>query len=52
MKVLLVEDESKVANFVSRGLEEEGYGVDVAGDAGRALNLSPRGITTSFFLIS
>lgn len=32
MKVLLVEDESKVAHFISRGLEEEGYTVDVASD--------------------
>lgn len=32
MKVLLVEDESKVANFISRGLQEEGYVVDIAPD--------------------
>lgn len=30
MKVLLVEDELKVANFLSKGLQEEGYAVDVA----------------------
>ncbi len=35
MRVLIVEDEEKVANFLSRGLEEEGYSVDVAYD-GRA----------------
>jgi DNA-binding response OmpR family regulator len=39
MKVLLVEDESKVANFVMRGLEEEGYSVDVAGDGRTGLDL-------------
>jgi two-component system, OmpR family, copper resistance phosphate regulon response regulator CusR len=39
MKVLIVEDEAKVANFVSKGLEEEGYGVDVAYDGRRGLEL-------------
>jgi DNA-binding response OmpR family regulator len=35
MRLLLIEDEAKVANFISRGLQEEGYDVDVAYD-GRA----------------
>lgn len=39
MKILLVEDESKVANFIMRGLEEEGYSVDVADDGKRGLDL-------------
>lgn len=39
MKVLLVEDESKVAHFVSKGLEEEGYNVDVAYDGKKGLDL-------------
>ncbi|HVN96931.1 MAG TPA: response regulator transcription factor [Syntrophorhabdaceae bacterium] len=39
MKVLLVEDESKVANFISRGLEEEGYSVDTASDGRMGLEL-------------
>ena len=30
MNVLLIEDELKVANFISKGLEEEGYSVQVA----------------------
>lgn len=30
MKILLIEDEAKVASFISKGLEEEGYQVDVA----------------------
>ena len=36
MRILVVEDEAKVASFVARGLEAEGYAVDVAhdGDAG------------------
>ncbi|MFV1985984.1 MAG: response regulator transcription factor [Gemmatimonadota bacterium] len=32
MKVLVVEDEPKMARFLRRGLREEGYGVDVAED--------------------
>jgi DNA-binding response OmpR family regulator len=32
MRVLLVEDEKKMASFIERGLKEEGYAVDVAFD--------------------
>jgi heavy metal response regulator len=32
MRLLLVEDEKKVANFIKKGLEEEGYAVDWAAD--------------------
>jgi len=32
MKILVVEDEEKLANILKRGLEEEGYLVDVAYD--------------------
>ncbi|HLE09164.1 MAG TPA: response regulator transcription factor [Thermodesulfobacteriota bacterium] len=32
MKVLVVEDEKKVARFIKRGLEQEGYAVDIAQD--------------------
>lgn len=39
MKILLVEDESKVANFIVRGLQEEGYTVDLAEDGKRGLEL-------------
>ena len=37
MKILVVEDEKKVASFIKRGLEEEGFSVDVAydGEEGR-----------------
>lgn len=38
MKILLVEDESKVAHFISKGLEEEGYKVDVAYDGKKGLD--------------
>lgn len=32
MRILIVEDEKKMANFILRGLKEEGYAVDVASD--------------------
>ncbi len=38
MKVLVVEDEKKVANFIKHGLEEEGYSVDTAYDGLTALD--------------
>ncbi len=37
MRVLLVEDEVKLAAYVKRGLEREGYAVDVAGDGEQGL---------------
>jgi two-component system, OmpR family, response regulator len=37
MKVLLVEDELKVASFISKGLEEEGYSVEIADDGRKGL---------------
>ncbi len=32
MRILLVEDEKKMASFIERGLKEEGYAVDVCND--------------------
>ncbi|MFQ5899944.1 MAG: response regulator [Thermodesulfobacteriota bacterium] len=32
MRILVVEDEKKVASFIKKGLEEEGYAVDIAYD--------------------
>ena len=32
MRILVVEDEEKIAKFIKRGLKEEGYAVDVAHD--------------------
>ena len=40
MKILIVEDEKKVANFVRKGLQEEGYVVDVAFDGEEGLMLA------------
>src|SRR5919198_2862563 len=39
MRILVVEDERKVANFVRQGLEEEGHAVELAADGAAALNL-------------
>jgi heavy metal response regulator len=42
MRLLVVEDEPKVASFIKKGLEEEGYAVDVTadGEEGLALGLA------------
>ena len=39
-RILLVEDEERIADFVSRGLTESGYKVDWAGTAALALELA------------
>jgi heavy metal response regulator len=39
MRVLVVEDERKVASFIRQGLEEEGHAVEVAGDGASALDV-------------
>lgn len=38
MRILLVEDEAPIADFISRGLTEHGFGVDVARDGEEALD--------------
>ncbi|HEY2013275.1 MAG TPA: response regulator transcription factor [Bryobacteraceae bacterium] len=40
MRILLVEDESRVAGFIAKGLREQSYAVDIAGDGGQALYLA------------
>ena len=42
MKILIVEDDPKIASFVQRGLKEQGYVIDVCndGDAGYDLSVS------------
>ncbi len=40
MKLLVVEDERKVASFIKQGLEEEGHAVDVAADGEEATLLA------------
>src|SRR5437667_38495 len=39
MRILVVEDERKVASFIRQGLEEEGHAVEAAADGGEALDL-------------
>jgi DNA-binding response OmpR family regulator len=43
MRVLLAEDDSRVAGFVRRGLREEQYAVDVAADGEKALFMAQTG---------
>ena len=37
MRILLVEDESRVAGFIAKGLREQAYAVDLAADGEHAL---------------
>ena len=39
MRILVVEDEAKVASFIKRGLEEEHYAVDVASDGEEGVDM-------------
>ena len=39
MRILVVEDEQKVASFIKKGLQEEGYAVDVAADGLEGLSM-------------
>jgi len=39
MRILVVEDEKRIADFLSRGLESAGYAIDVAHDGSRAIEL-------------
>ncbi len=40
MRILLVEDETRVAGFIARGLREQSYAVDIAADGEQALYLA------------
>jgi DNA-binding response OmpR family regulator len=40
MRVLLVEDDERIAGFMKRGLEAEAYAVDLASDEAQALALT------------
>ena len=44
MRILVVEDEKKVASFIKRGLEEERYEVDLAGDGEEGLTMAEANI--------
>jgi len=43
MKILLVEDDARVASFIKRGLVEEHYAVDMAADGEKALFMTEAG---------
>ena len=43
MRILVVEDEKKIADFIKRGLKEEGYAVDSAYDGEQGLFLAKTG---------
>jgi len=43
MRILLIEDETRIQSFVRRGLEAEGYGVVTAGDGPDGLSLARSG---------
>jgi heavy metal response regulator len=44
MRILVVEDEKKVAGFIKQGLEEEGYAIDVALDGREGLMMALDGV--------
>ena len=43
MRILVVEDDKKVAGFIKKGLEEETYAVDVAYDGEDGLHFGSEG---------
>ncbi|MCB0631193.1 MAG: response regulator transcription factor [Lewinella sp.] len=43
MRILLIEDETGIANFLRQGLEEEGYFVDLAQDGASGLSMALTG---------
>lgn len=40
MRILLVEDDTKIASFINKGLKAAGYAVDTAGDGEKGLRLA------------
>jgi DNA-binding response OmpR family regulator len=44
MRILVVEDEKKVAGFIKKGLEEEGHAIDVAFDGSEGLLMALDGV--------
>jgi two-component system copper resistance phosphate regulon response regulator CusR len=44
MKVLLIEDERTIADFIKEGLEEEGYQVDVCENGRQGLQMALEGL--------
>ena len=46
MRILVIEDDRKVASFIQSGLEQEGYAVDVLHDGGGPASRPARSTTT------
>ncbi len=44
MRILVIEDEKKLAGFIRKGLQEEGYAVDVASDGQTGLDMALDGV--------
>jgi DNA-binding response OmpR family regulator len=51
MRVLLAEDDQRIAGFISKGLSEEGHLVQLVSDGDQALELALAGHETSFDVI-
>ena len=43
MRVLVIEDETKVGSFIKRALEEESYAVDLCEDGAQGLDMALSG---------
>lgn len=50
MRILVIEDEEKVASFIQRGLEEEHYTVDIARDGIQGLDMALENIYDAIIL--
>ena len=50
MRLLVVEDDTAIREFLNRGLTEAGYQVEVAGDAAAALNLAAETVYDGFII--
>jgi DNA-binding response OmpR family regulator len=44
MRLLVIEDQDKVSGFIKKGLEEEGYAVDIARDGREGLSMALDGV--------
>ena len=44
MRLLVIEDQEKVSGFIKKGLEEEGYAVDIARDGREGLSMALDGV--------
>ena len=52
MRVLVVEDDPRLASVLRQGLKEQGYGVDLAADATQGFDMAMAGNTSSAGIIT